>query len=325
MKICISSGHGLYVRGASGIIDEVDEARLVTEALCDALEDAGHEVSTYHDDVSRSQSENLERITDWHNSQEPHHVDISVHFNAYEQVAGPMGVEVLYYTQKELARKLSAAIAAVGFIDRGPKQRSDLYVLSNTIAPCVLLETCFVDSEADCEIYHDRFDDIIANIAAVFGGGDASDTIEPEPPEAEYLFHVKGACSHFGGQDDMGVSPSEGLAFHFEITEDNQHLFLPMQPPGTTGLARRLNARAVHYVACRWDYNVTPKAMLADSGYTALVRNTATGAALTAWAADWGPHEEKTGRAADLSPALMADLGLLTDDEVEVIYPWEGD
>ena len=26
-RICISSGHGLYVRGAAGIIDEVDEAR----------------------------------------------------------------------------------------------------------------------------------------------------------------------------------------------------------------------------------------------------------------------------------------------------------
>jgi hypothetical protein len=45
---------------------------------------------------------------------------------------------------------------------------------------------------------------------------------------------------------------------------------------------------------------------------------------LTAFPADWGPHES-TGRVADLSPSLMADLGLLTDDEVEVIYPYEED
>ena len=64
--------------------------------------------------------------------------------------------------------------------------------------------------------------------------------------------------------------------------------------------------------------------MLADSSLVALVRNTATGDALTAWPSDWGPHEEETGRAADLSPALMDDLDLLTDDEVEVVYPWEG-
>ena len=78
------------------------------------------------------------------------------------------------------------------------------------------------------------------------------------------------------------MSPSEGLAFHFEINTDNQHLFLPLQPTGTTGLARRLNPM-VHYIACRWDYNVTPKTMLAESGEVALVRALATGRELTAF------------------------------------------
>ena len=36
-RIVISSGHGKYVRGASGIIDEVDEARRVVEHLADEL------------------------------------------------------------------------------------------------------------------------------------------------------------------------------------------------------------------------------------------------------------------------------------------------
>lgn len=321
MKICISSGHGLKVRGASGILDEVDEARLVTETLAGALYAAGHEVRTFHDDVSTSQDQNLHTITDWHNSTGPHDLDISVHFNAYEQTSKAMGTEVLYYSQKELARKLSEAIAKVGFIDRGPKQRTDLYVLSHCKAPAVLLEVCFVDSSADCQIYDEKYDEIIANIAAVFDGATTTDDLDLEPPQAD-LFHVKGTCSHFGGPDDMGVSSSEGLAFHFEINEDNQHLFLPMVPPGTTGLARRLNARAVMYVACRWDYDVTSKEMLGNSDYRALVRNVETGDSIMAWPADWGPHEEKTGRAADLSPALMEALDLETDDEVEVIYPW---
>jgi hypothetical protein len=52
----------------------------------------------------------------------------------------------------------------------------------------------------------------------------------------------------------------------------------------------------------------------------ALVRKCKRRATL-AFPADWGPHEEKTGRAADLSQALMRDLGLETDDIVEVIYP----
>ena len=119
----------------------------------------------------------------------------------------------------------------------------------------------------------------------------------------------------------MGVSSSEGLAFHATLNETNQHLFLPFQPAGTSGLARRLNPY-VHYIACRWDYDATPKEMLAESGQVALVRAPATGRELTAIPADWGPHEEKTGRAADLSPSLLKDLGIETDDVVEVIYPW---
>ena len=47
-----------------------------------------------------------------------------------------------------------------------------------------------------------------------------------------------------------------------------------------------------------------------------------TGITRLAHPADWGPHEQETGRAADLSPALMESLGIGTDDIVEVIYPW---
>jgi len=54
-----------------------------------------------------------------------------------------------------------------------------------------------------------------------------------------------------------------------------------------------------------------------------LVRSLRTGRSFTAFPSDWGPHQS-TGRVADLSPGLMADLGIETDDEVEVIYPFEG-
>jgi hypothetical protein len=56
----------------------------------------------------------------------------------------------------------------------------------------------------------------------------------------------------------------------------------------------------------------------------ALVSATKTGIAIKAFPADWGPHES-TGRIADLSPALMDALGIETDDEVTVIYPYEED
>jgi hypothetical protein len=56
----------------------------------------------------------------------------------------------------------------------------------------------------------------------------------------------------------------------------------------------------------------------------ALVRAKRTGIELTAFPADWGPNEN-TGRIADISPGLMDDLGIGTDDEVEVTFPYQED
>ena len=323
-SIAISAGHGLFVRGASSdMMDEVDEARRVTRRLEAELKDRGIDVQIYWDDVSRTQDENLDRIVDWHNSLGPHPLDISVHFNAFEQTSKGRGCEVWYHTQKTLAAKVSDAIADCGLIDRGAKHDDEgLFFLRNTIAPALLLEVCFVDSTADSEIYFANFDLICESIADVLGGEDG---LTPEPPPPQALFSATGKCSYFGGPDDMGVSSSEGLAFISSVSQA-EHLFLPTQPPGTTGLARRLNIW-VPYLACRWDYSVTPKKMLAESGEMALVLATKTGIAMRAFPADWGPagpeSDHDTGRVADLSPGLMDALGITTDDEVKVIYPWK--
>lgn len=319
MKLVISSGHGKYIRGASGYLDEVDEARREVEQVAMYLRAAGHEVKTFHDDVSTTQNENLNRIVDFHNSQGSHDLDCSFHFNAYTTTASPMGCEVLYYSQYDVAKQVSQAIASAGgFIDRGPKKRTDLFFLNNTIEPAILLETCFVDSSWDADLWRKNFEKVCRAIAMCAGGAwniDPIPPVEPEPPTG-VLFQAKGRCSWFGGPDDTGVSASEGLAFIYEL-DDAPHLFLTQQPPNTTGLARRLDPN-VFYVACRWDYDNTPKDMLRNHTRKALVRTRSE--EFLAFPADWGPHSD-TDRVTDLSPGLMDALGLDTDDEVEVIYP----
>jgi N-acetylmuramoyl-L-alanine amidase len=315
MKIVISSGHGKHVRGASGYIDEVDEARRVVEATAKSLRALGVETITYHDDVSTSQNENLNRIVDFHNSKD-RDLDISIHFNAYETTSKPMGTECLYVSQNDLAVKVSQAISAAGgFINRGSKYRSDLFFLNQTAEPSILVEVCFVDSSADTELYQTKFNDICGALATSVSGK-PSKPVEPPPPSAA-LLQVTGKVSYFGGPEDTGVDANEGLAFFYEY-DDAPHLFLDKQPAGTTGLARRLNPERP-YVACRWDYDVTPKEMLRMM-YPALVRAPATDRQFLAWPADWGPHQD-TGRVADISPSLMDKLGITTDDVVEVIYP----
>jgi N-acetylmuramoyl-L-alanine amidase len=318
MKLAISSGHGKYVRGAKGLIDEVDEARKVVPGVADALRLMGHDVVTFNDDTSTTQSQNLSTIVNWHNRQD-RELDISVHFNAYIPTDGGRGTETLYLTQAGLAGRVSNAIASVsGLINRGSKKRSDLYFLNGTTKPAILLEICFVDAGADVEAYNNHFDDICDAIAGAVAP--AAPVADESPMQPGQTLHVTGKVSWFGGPNDTGVSPSEGLAFIYKV-ETKPEIFLPKQPPGTTGLARRLDPDKF-FLALRWDYSQFPKTRLAGKEL-ALVRAPKTGIELNAAPADWGPHTS-TGRTADLSLGLLNALRISTDDEVEVTYPTPG-
>ena len=201
-RIVISSGHGKYVRGASGVLDEVDEARKVVERVADELRNRGVDVTTYHDDVSQSQNENLNRIVDFHNSK-TRDLDVSVHFNAYVETDNPMGVEVLFVTQADLAGEMSAAIAEAGdLIDRGAKKRTDLFFLNNTEMPSVLIETCFVDSEADADSYNTNFEEICDAIAGMLGGAEEG----TQPPDVD--------------KPDRPVKPPPTIRLDVEVTGD---------------------------------------------------------------------------------------------------------
>jgi hypothetical protein len=181
MRIAMSSGHGTKIPGAVGIVDEVEEAIKIMDGVAEVLRGAGVEVMTYTDTVSTTQSENLGRIVDWHNGQS-RDLDISFHENAYKTTSDPMGCEVLYLTQQALAADLSGAIAkAGGFINRGAKKRTDLAFLNGTEEPSVLLETFFVDSSADVDLYQENFERIVNAIAETIAGKD----IAAKPPQPD--------------------------------------------------------------------------------------------------------------------------------------------
>jgi N-acetylmuramoyl-L-alanine amidase len=182
MNIVISSGHGKRIRGASGVLDEVDEARKVTTAVAKMLQSAGVGVKEFHDDTSTTQSQNLKTIVDYHNRQS-RDLDVSVHFNAYQTTSKPMGVEVLYVSQQKLAADTAAAISrSGGLINRGAKKRTNLYFLNNTSKPSVLLEVCFVDSTADAELYTKNFTRICTAIAETIGKVKVGDQPPAPPP-----------------------------------------------------------------------------------------------------------------------------------------------
>ena len=89
MKVVISSGHGLYVRGASCDkswgLDEVDSARQIVPVIAKFLRARDVEVMEFHDNTSHNVEDNLATIVDAHNyafDGDGHTLDVSVHLNA---------------------------------------------------------------------------------------------------------------------------------------------------------------------------------------------------------------------------------------------------
>jgi hypothetical protein len=185
-SICMSSGHGKYIRGAAGspvppYLDEVDEARRVVDRTAEYLRNSGVTVDVFHDNTSHDQSTNLNAIVNHHNAQS-RELDVSVHLNANATTSQPMGTECLYKTQEALAKEVSHKIAVNGeFKDRGPKYRSDLKFLNSTNKPAVLVEVCFVDSKADSDLYRKNFDHICMGLAEALAGKVIEDA-GPTPP-----------------------------------------------------------------------------------------------------------------------------------------------
>lgn len=164
-----------------------------------------------------------------------------------------------------------------------------------------------------------EFADTGANIVTAINDGKGTFSVEATFVGAgpQGSITQSGKMSTFGGPHDMGVSSGEGLALFSSSAAPPapNGLFLDTQPPGTTGLARRLNP-AFNYLAYRWDYAVTPPAFLR----TAYVTVSAKGKSVNAIPVDWGPNVS-TGRIADLSPGLAHALGLDTDDTCTLVIP----
>jgi len=189
MRIAISSGHGLHVPGARGLIDEVTEARRVTNRVGEILRNASVPVWVFHDDTSRNQRDNVNHIVAQHNAQQ-RTLDVSVHFNAVDATreAG-IGTEVLFRTGHAATQAIAARVAraisqASGLILRhaangGAVPRDNLGFLNSTTAPAILIEVCFVNSRTDVRLYQENFEAICQAIAYEMSEGRTKNMANP--------------------------------------------------------------------------------------------------------------------------------------------------
>ena len=183
----IHGGHSLKCRGASGLLDEVNEDRKVKNRVIELLRAKGHTVYDCTDDGGTTPIKNLKNIVSKCNA---HNVDldVSIHLNA----GGGHGCEVYGYSNNisGVGARVSANIAsALGITNRGFKVRTNLYVLHRTNSPAILIECCFVDSKED----HDKWsvDKCAHAIVNAIIGNRAASTPQPKP-QPKHVNHVDG-------------------------------------------------------------------------------------------------------------------------------------
>lgn len=154
-KTTVRGGHNFKATGAAALINEVVEDRKVKDAVIKYLKILGHEVL----DVT---AENLDKNSDLAygvNKANNWGADlfISIHFNKrYDSYNGAIGTESWIYKNnsiKNISDRICKNLSSLGFKNRGTKYNPNLYELSKTKMPAIIVEVCFVEATKDVELY----------------------------------------------------------------------------------------------------------------------------------------------------------------------------
>nr|DAE49330.1 MAG TPA: lysin [Caudoviricetes sp.] len=184
-------GHNAIVPGASGcglkeheVAQKIhDKFRAVTKAV-DAT-----------DNVGRTANDNLYNIVRKMNAVgRSYHV--SHHLNAFNGTAN--GFEVWYYAGNAAAKKLAEEICiavckATGWVNRGAKATTSLYVIRASSGSAILIEWGFVDSQKDMDIMAKKMDAAVNAALAVFGysaNSSSNNNTSTSKPAASTSFKV---------------------------------------------------------------------------------------------------------------------------------------
>lgn len=163
--------------GAVKILNETTENRKIGNRLIEMLKEKGH---TAINCTNENHTNQLTGITNKANAQRLD-LFVSIHLNA----GGGHGTETYVYNGnysgkadlKAKAKVLNdAVVASCGFRNRGVKE-ANFHVLRETIAPAMLVEVCFVDSQEDANKINTE-----AIARAMFKAITGVEYVAPAPP-----------------------------------------------------------------------------------------------------------------------------------------------
>ncbi len=167
MKIAVRGGHCPKITGASALIDELKEDRLIKDVVIKYLNQLGHTVLdvTPPDSTSGSSADlsyGVNKANNWGAD-----LFVSIHFNnAYNSYNGALGTEVCVYSENDVAGRVVSQLASLGFRNRGQKVRTGLYELKNTKMKSMIIEVCFVEATEDVALYKKLGPDMVGKTIA---------------------------------------------------------------------------------------------------------------------------------------------------------------
>ena len=162
----------------------------------DYLRSRGVMVVDCTNDYASTVSENLSRIVAMANAQ-PLDLFVSIHFNS----GGGRGTEVFTYNAEKFkqAELVCENMAKLGFVNRGIKDGSNLYVVHRTNARAMLVEVCFVDTKSDVDLYNIVGADAIAK---AIGDAIIGEKMEEELTMSQYE-ELKGLIANQSARVDV--------------------------------------------------------------------------------------------------------------------------
>ena len=143
MKICLDAGHGGNDTGAVGPtgLEEATLVLTISKLVASWLDVMQQEVLlTRESDVFVELSMRCDVANDWG-------ADYFVSVHANSNGSSAVGIETLYTSDRgfELSIPIqSELVEGTGDVDRGLKQRDDLFVLNGTLMPATLTEIGFI-------------------------------------------------------------------------------------------------------------------------------------------------------------------------------------
>lgn len=195
VRIFLDAGHGGKDSGATkGSRHEADDVLKIVKQVGKKLEETYSNVVVGYSRTSDIYESPSKKAADGNSFDADYF--FSFHRNAYDGSAKGWETEYKSHSvvKDRIMSNLNKRMKKIGFAIRGDKQRSNLAVLNQTVAPALLFEIGFIDNASDNKIFDNKFNDIVDAFVDVIGDNCGLKKSKNEKEESEKVSEKKEGC-----------------------------------------------------------------------------------------------------------------------------------